>query len=270
MTEVEFPRANVLGVGVHAINMEQAVDYLLDVVARRQRGYVCVTGVHGVMEAQHNPRFRRVLNESLLTTPDGMPTVWVGKIEGYRQMGRVFGPDLMLNMCRESVKRGFTHFLYGGIPGVAERLKENLEARFPGIKIVGTCTPPFHPLHFDEHCELCEQVSVVKPDIFWVGLSTPKQERFMADYFDRLDTRLMVGVGAAFDLLTGRMADAPDWMKKAGLQWAHRLIQDPRRLWHRYLVNNPKFLIAITAQLLGLHHYQLPSKCKPIITQKTA
>jgi N-acetylglucosaminyldiphosphoundecaprenol N-acetyl-beta-D-mannosaminyltransferase len=108
----------------------------------------------------------------------------------------------------------------------------------------------------------------VKPDIFWVGLSTPKQERFMADYFDRLDTRLMLGVGAAFDLLTGRMADAPDWMKKSGLQWAHRLVQDPRRLWRRYLVNNPKFLIAITAQLLGLHHYQLPSKCRPI--QKTA
>jgi N-acetylglucosaminyldiphosphoundecaprenol N-acetyl-beta-D-mannosaminyltransferase len=272
MNEAPFPRVNVLGVGVHAVNMEQAVNFLLESVARRDKGYVCVTGVHGVMEAQSNPRFRHVLNSSLLTTPDGMPTVWVGKTGGHKDMGRVFGPDLMLNVCRESVGRGFAHFLYGGAPGVAEQLKQNLEARFPGIRIVGIYTPPFRPLSMQEHFELVQQVNSLKPDIVWVGLSTPKQERFMAEYIDCLDTHLMLGVGAAFDLHTGRMKDSPEWVKNAGMQWAHRLVQDPRRLWKRYLVNNPKFLMAITAQLLGMRHYDLPrvtTKPEPI-TEKAA
>lgn len=258
MTEAPFPRVNVLGVGVHAINMEQAVRFLLDAIARGKKGYVCVTGVHGIMEAQRNCRFLRTLNGSLLTTPDGMPTVWVGKIAGHSQMGRVFGPDLMLNVCRESVRHGFTHFFYGGAPGVAEELKRNLETRFPGLKVVGTYTPPFRPLSMKEHINLVQQVNEAKPDIIWVGLSTPKQERFMAEYVSKFDTSLMFGVGAAFDLHTGRMADSRDWVKRSGMQWAHRLLQDPRRLWKRYLINNPKFLMAISAQLLGLRHYQLP------------
>lgn len=264
MAEAPFPRVNVLGVGVHAINMQQAVNFLLDAVARRKKGYVCVTGVHGIMEAQHSCRLRQTLNESLLTTPDGMPTVWVGKIGGHKQMDRVFGPDLMLNVCRESVRRGFTHFLYGGAPGVAEDLKRNLEARFPGLRVVGTYTPPFHPLSMEEHIELVQQVNDAKPDIIWVGLSTPKQERFMAEYVSIFNTSLMLGVGAAFDMHTGRMSDSPDWVKKSGMQWAHRLLQDPRRLWKRYLVNNPKFLMAVSAQLLGLRHYQLPTKTNTI------
>ncbi len=253
-----FPRVNVLGVGVHAVNMEQAVGFLLDAVARRKKGYVCVTGVHGIMEAQRNCRFRRTLNESLLTTPDGMPTVWVGKIAGHKEMDRVFGPDLMLNVCQESVSRGISHFLYGGAIGVAEELKENLQSHFPGLKVVGTYTPPFRPLSIEEHLQLVDQVNKAKPDIIWVGLSTPKQERFMAEYISKFNTSLMFGVGAAFDLHTGRMTDSPDWVKRSGMQWAHRLLQDPRRLWKRYLINNPKFLMAISAQLLGLRHYQLP------------
>jgi N-acetylglucosaminyldiphosphoundecaprenol N-acetyl-beta-D-mannosaminyltransferase len=258
MEDSLFPRVNVLGVGVHAINMQQAVAYLLDAVACRKKGYVCVTGVHGVMEAQKNCRFRHTLNQSLLTTPDGMPTVWCGKVAGHKQMGRVFGPDLMLNLCRESINRGFTHFFYGGNTGVAEELKQNLQTRFPGLQVVGTYTPPFRPLTMEEHFELVRQINRLKPDIIWVGLSTPKQERFMAEYLPKLDTSLMLGVGAAFDLHTGRMTDSPEWVKRSGMQWAHRLVQDPRRLWKRYLVNNPKFLMAISAQLMGLHHYRLP------------
>ena len=264
MKETPFPRVNVLGVGVHAVNMQQAVDFLLDAVSHRQKGYVCVTGVHGVMEAQKNFRFRHTLNASLLTTPDGMPTVWVGKSTGFREMGRVFGPDLMLNLCRESVSRGLTHFLYGGNTGVAEELKRNLERRLPGLQVVGTYTPPFRPLSMQEHFGLVRQINELKPDIIWVGLSTPKQERFMAEYLPKFNTSLMLGVGAAFDLHTGRMADSPEWVKRSGMQWAHRLMQDPRRLWKRYAVNNPKFLMAISAQLLGLRRYQLPVTTEPI------
>jgi N-acetylglucosaminyldiphosphoundecaprenol N-acetyl-beta-D-mannosaminyltransferase len=270
MNQTLFPRVNVLGVGVDAVNMQQAVSSLLGAVACRRKGYVCVTGVHGIMEAQHNLRFRCLLNESLLTVPDGMPTVWVGRYAGHRSMGRVFGPDLMLNLCRESVPHDFTHFLYGGAPGVAEELKHNLETRFPGLRIVGTYTPPFRPLDLREHCKLVDQVNALSPDIVWVGLSTPKQERFMAEYLPKFHTSLMLGVGAAFDLHTGRMKDSPAWVKQSGLQWAHRLMQDPRRLWRRYLKNNPAFLVAIAAQMLGLRRYSLPVPTIQPMTEKAA
>ena len=252
-----FPRANVLGVGIHAIDMHAALDIFQSAVKERRKGYVCVTGVHGIMEAQKNPVFRSILNNSLLTTPDGMPTVWVGRWQGHAGMRRVFGPDLMAEVCALSVREGFTHFLYGGAEGVAEQLSAALVRRFPGLRIVGTYTPPFRPLNRTEKEALCAQVSSVAPDIFWVGLSTPKQERFMAEYLPELDTLVMVGVGAAFDVHTGRIQDAPDWVKRAGLQWLHRLGQEPRRLWKRYLYNNPRFVFKMTSQLLGLSKHPL-------------
>lgn len=249
-------RVNVLGVGVHAIDMHRALRVFQRAVEECRKGYVCVTGVHGIMEAQKDPAFRAILNRSLLTTPDGVPMVWVGRWQGYSQMKRVFGPELMLEVCAMSVAKGYTHFLCGGADGVAEQLKASLQRRFSGLRIVGTYTPPFRPLNEVEKENLCAQVSAVKPDIFWVGLSTPKQERFMAEHLSVLDTRVMVGVGAAFDVHTGRIQDAPDWVKRAGLQWLHRLAQEPRRLWKRYLINNPKFILKITSQILGLSEYE--------------
>src|SRR5271169_2077590 len=237
----EIPRANVLGVGVHAINMAQAVDLIDVAVQEGRKGYVCITGVHGVMEAQRDAALKAILNCAFLTTPDGMPTVWVGKWQGFHSMGRVYGPELMLELCRLSVARGYTHFFYGGKPGLAEQLGTELSRRFPGLRIVGTFSPPFRDLDLAEEAELLSTVAKCKPDFFWVGLSTPKQERFMARYLDRLPTTLMLGVGAAFDVHTGGIWDAPAWVKNAGLQWLHRLCQEPQRLWRRYLINNPKF-----------------------------
>lgn len=253
----KVPRANVLGVGVSAINMAEALSLFESWLGNGGKGYVCVTGVHGVMEAQKDPSFRRILNESLLTTPDGMPTVWVGKFQGFKKMGRVFGPDLMYEVCRLSVENGYSHFFYGGRPGVAEQLKAIMTNSIPRLRVVGTYTPPFGSLSRQEEACLFELVAETKPDIFWVGLSTPKQERFMAEYSHKIQTKIMVGVGAAFDLHTGLIKDAPDWMKSSGLQWLHRLTQDPFRLWRRYLVNNPKFLWKIALQLTRLSKYSL-------------
>jgi N-acetylglucosaminyldiphosphoundecaprenol N-acetyl-beta-D-mannosaminyltransferase len=250
-------RANVLGVGVHAINMDIAVRVIDAAIANGQKGYVCVTGVHGVMESQTDPTFRKILHTALLVTPDGMPTVWVGKLQGYSRMDRVYGPDLMLEVCKTSVERGYSHFLYGGDVGVANALAARMCELYPGIRIVGTFTPPFRPLTPGEASELIAMVNSVKPNIFWVGISTPKQERFMAEYINELDTNVMLGVGAAFDIHTGRTKDAPSWMKRAGLQWLHRLWQEPRRLGKRYLRNNPRFLYKISLQLLGLKRYAL-------------
>jgi len=255
MMPAEVPRANVLGVGVSAINMPQTVGLLEEWVSTGQHGYVCVTGVHGVIEAQHDPEFRKILNQSLVTTPDGMPTVWVGRAQGLHEMGRVFGPDLMLRVCEMSVRKGHTHFLYGGQPGIAEKLKAALEAKFPGLRVVGTYTPPFGPLPPQQESELITQVAAANPDFFWVGLSTPKQERWMAEFGSRLNTRILIGVGAAFDLHTGGIKDAPEWVKQSGLQWLHRLKQEPRRLWKRYLINNPIFLWKIALQFAGVSRY---------------
>lgn len=265
MQPPELRRANVLGVGVSAINMEQTVNLFQSWLDNATHGYVCVTGVHGVMEAQKDPQFRRILNQSLLTTPDGMPTVWVGKFQGLERMERVSGPDLMANICGGFRQRGCTHFFYGGGPGTASRLKQCLTARFPGLRVVGTFTPPFRPLNEEEEKRLVEEVAATRPEIFWVGLSTPKQERFMSQYSARLNAKIMVGVGAAFDFHTGALRDSPEWMKKAGLQWSHRLMQDPARLWKRYLTNNPRFLWKIALQLCNLTQYPLSNAYPQIL-----
>jgi N-acetylglucosaminyldiphosphoundecaprenol N-acetyl-beta-D-mannosaminyltransferase len=256
-------RVNVLGVGVHAIDLPSAADAIESAVHEQTKGYVCATGVHGVMEAQRDPRFRKILNQSLLVVPDGMPTVWIGRMQGYSTMKRVFGPDLMLEVCRRSVGTGIRHFFYGGNPGIATELAARLRGRFPGIEIGGTFTPPFRPLDRSEQLGLEKQLDTARPDIIWVGLSTPKQERFMADNFRRLPSKIMIGVGAAFDIHTGRIKDAPKWIKDAGLQWAHRLCQEPRRLGKRYLVNNSTFLLAIALQLAGLRCHPLPPISQP-------
>ena len=254
---VKHSRCNVLGVRVSAINMEEAVRLADLHVQTGRSGYVCVTGVHGVMEAQTDPNFGMILNRSTITTPDGMPMVWVGRAQGHSCMSRVYGPDFMLQMCEISVARGYRHFLYGGKPGVAESLAKNLSDRFPGVRIAGTFTPPFRPLNDSEEKDLLRQLQDCKPDFFWVGLSTPKQERFMAQYADKLNVPLLVGVGAAFDILSGGISDAPQWMKQSGLQWLHRLIQEPRRLGKRYLINNPKFIWRIALQLTHIRNFDL-------------
>lgn len=257
MTEAAFAHAHadVLGVKVSAVDMDRAVELADRWTATGSPGYVCLTGVHGVMEAQSDAALRRILNDAFLNNPDGMPMSWVGQLKGFRQMDRVYGPDFMTAMCRLSVERGYRNFLYGGNTGVAELLSETLRKQFPGLQVVGTYTPPFRQLTAEEERDILFQVRQARPDILWVGLSTPKQEKFMAEYVDRLQVPLLVGVGAAFDYHTGRIRESPRWIKRAGMQWLHRLMQDPRRLWRRYLRNNPAFLWNIALQFSGLRRY---------------
>ncbi|MGB7555518.1 MAG: WecB/TagA/CpsF family glycosyltransferase [Candidatus Korobacteraceae bacterium] len=251
------PRANVLGVGVSAINMPEALRLSERLLRDHGKGYVCLTGVHGIMEAQRDDALRGILNHSFLCAPDGMPTVWVGRLQGHQNMRRVYGPDYMLEMCTMSARAGFRHFLCGGKAGVAERLKQQLELVVSGIDITGTYTPPFRPLTVSEEDQMLATINRSHPDIVWVGLSTPKQERFMARYRNRLEAPLLVGVGAAFDIHAGLLADAPAWVKNCGLQWLDRLIKEPNRLWRRYLTNNPRFLWDITLQLSGLRRFDI-------------
>lgn len=258
-SEAEFThaRANVLGVKISAVNMEMAVNLADKWIAGGSAGYICVAAVHGITEAYRDTEYRKIMNRALLNVPDGMPLSWIGHLQGFPEMDRVFGPDFMSAMCRVSVHRGYRTFLYGGQPGVAELLSKSLQAKFPGLQVVGTYTPPFRGLTPQEECELIDQVHRSRPHILWVGVSTPRQERFMAKYFKRLEVPLLVGVGAAFDFHTGRIPDCSAWMKRAGLQWLHRLAQEPRRLGKRYLSTNPAFLWHIACQLTGLRQYPI-------------
>ena len=235
-------RIRILGSPVSAVSMQQVCDSVMDGLAHRRKGYVCLAGIQTLSVAYEDPDFREVLERAFLVTPDGMPLVWLGKKKKKKHMTRVYGPDLMLNVCRLTVESGHTHFLYGGHPGVADELKRTLEKRFPGLKVVGTYCPPFRPLSDSEEQAFIEQVAEAKPDIIWVGIGTPKQDRFMRDYLQRLDTTLMFGVGAAFDFHTGRVKQAPGWMQRSGLEWFFRVCCEPRRLAGRYFRNNPLFV----------------------------
>jgi N-acetylglucosaminyldiphosphoundecaprenol N-acetyl-beta-D-mannosaminyltransferase len=248
-------RVNVLGVGVSVLNLPSALAAIADAVRQRRKGYICVTGVHGVMEAQDDPAFKSILNDAFLCTPDGMPMVWAGRLNGHRDMSRVYGPDLMLEVCAWSESSGCKHFFYGGADGVADLLAQKLKARFPKLAVTGTFTPPFRPLTAEEVAKLREQIAAAHPDILWVGLSTPKQEKFMAEFLPKLDATVMIGVGAAFDFLSGRVRQAPRWMQRSGLEWFYRLCSEPRRLARRYLRNNPLFVLKYLAQLTRLKKY---------------
>ncbi len=250
-------RVNVLGVGVSAINLNSALAQVSRALANKDKGYVCVTGVHGVSEAQSDPGFRRILNRAFLCTPDGMPLVWAGRWQGARDMDRVYGPDLMLMIMEESERMGWRHFFYGGANGTVEALRDKLVARFPKLLITGIYEPPFRPLNPSEQEQLQNSVRQGRPDVMWIGLSTPKQERFMAEYLEKLDVTLMIGVGAAFDFHAGRVAQAPQWMQRSGLEWFYRLCREPRRLWKRYLRNNPLFVGRIFCQLARIKSYPL-------------
>ena len=250
-------RANILGVGISAISMTQAIYYSDKLLQGNSCGYICVTGVHGIMEAQQDERLRSILNSSFLSTPDGMPTVWVGHMQGQENMTRVSGPEYMVEMCKLSVERGYKHFLYGGKPGTAEQLKASLMKKFPGIQITGTYTPPFRPLNKQEEADLERQLIEAQADILWCGISTPKQERFMAQYCGKLPVKLMVGVGAAFDIHSGNTKDGPEWIKNIGMHWCYRMLRDPKRLAGRYLKNNPKFLYLLGLQMSGARTYTI-------------
>jgi len=250
-------RFNILGVGVHALSLDEARDRLVAARGQKRLGYVCCVTAYNTNLARTDTALRRAYNAALLATPDGMPLVWLGRWLGHRGITRVYGPDLLLAACAAGRAVGLRHFFYGGTPRVAEELAAKLRARFPGLEVVGTYTPPFRELNAGEASALQQQIALAQPDIVWVGLSTPKQEKFMAAHWDQLDAAVLVGIGAAFDFHAGRVRQAPRWMQRSGLEWFFRLCVEPRRLWKRYLVNNPWFILRVTAQLTGLRRYPL-------------
>jgi len=233
-------------------------------IASGDRQYICVSGIHGVMESQRDEALRAIHNAAGLVVPDGMPLVWLSRLWGAEpEVERVYGPDLLLECCERSRRTGHRHFFYGGGPGVPDLLTARLCARFPGLAVAGVYSPPFRALTPEEDAEVIRRVNGTRPDIVWVGLSTPKQERWMAEHRDRLEAPVLIGVGAAFDFHAGLKRQAPQWMQRSGLEWFFRLVTEPRRLWRRYLRNNPLFVWSVLLQGLAVRRYTLEERHIP-------
>ncbi len=248
--------ANVLGVSIDAVDMERALAMIGARLRHGPKGYVCAVDVRGVLEAIRHQAVADAYAHATLALPDGTPTVWVGRAQGFHAMDHVTGPGVMQEIFRRAEFAGYSHFFYGGNPGVADELAATLCRQFPWTKIAGTYTPPFRELAPAEEEELVADIRRRQPDIVWVGISTPQQDLWMRRMLPRLDTRMMFGVGAAFDFLTGHIRLCPAWMKRAGLHWLHRLAQDPARLWRRN-VRNTAFLWHIALQLTGVRNYSM-------------
>ncbi len=240
----------ILGLPIAMTDYDGAIDVMDSMIEHRDPGYVCAVPVHAVMVAQHDRVMREAILGSTLTVPDGMPLVWAANWLGERLDNRVYGPELMLRYCARSAQRGYRVWLYGGRDqGSLAQLALNLRRRFPDITIAGGYSPPFRPLTSAEEDELVRRVNADRPDVLWVGIGVPKQEKWMARMRDRLEVPVMVGVGAAFDFHADRISQAPSWMRERGLEWTYRIAQEPRRLLPRYLYYNPAFLAAVGRQL---------------------
>ncbi|HXW57730.1 MAG TPA: WecB/TagA/CpsF family glycosyltransferase [Candidatus Cybelea sp.] len=235
-----FSSFQVLGVRVDAVQLSDAVERLRSWIDGPQTTtrFVAVTGMHGIAESRQDSLFRLVLNAADLVVPDGMPLVWLARTKGYSLRHRVCGSELMESFCR-ATGNTYRHFFFGGAPGVAERLARTLQEKY-GTVIAGTHTPPFRSLTAGEEDELLSSVGRASPDVLWVGLSTPKQEKWMYEHRYKLRVPVMLGVGAAFDMNSGNSRRAPEWMRESGLEWLFRLASEPRRLWKRYLITIPK------------------------------
>jgi len=244
-----MPEGYILGTRVTVTSYDDACDRLGEWIAAASGGYVVAANVHVVMTGVWQRDFQAVVNGARLVTADGMPLVWGLRLLGFANVQRVYGPALMLALCDRAVSEGWRIFLYGSTPEVLQRLQSNLETRFPGVKIVGSYAPPFRPLSAAEEAADRQRILASGADIVFVSLGCPKQERWMARQVAFLPA-VLVGVGAAFSFHSGMVAQAPPWLMSLGLEWLFRLVQEPRRLWKRYLINNPAFIVLFSGQLL--------------------
>lgn len=236
------PSTDILGVPVSIVDPASACRIVLDWARLGQAHYVCVRDVHGVMLAQRDADFRAIHHAAGLVLPDGMPLVHVARARGHAAIARTCGPDFVDALCDAGLAAQLRHYFYGAAPGVAARMAATLAARHPGLIVAGSATPPFGAVDAAQDAALTDAIAATRPDVVWVGLSTPRQERWMRDHVGRIPGATLIGVGAAFDFHAGTVKRAPRWMQRLTLEWLYRLAAEPRRLWRRYLVLAPQFV----------------------------
>jgi N-acetylglucosaminyldiphosphoundecaprenol N-acetyl-beta-D-mannosaminyltransferase len=249
----QVPSFEVAGARIDAVTLDRTVAILESWIRERRREYLVMLGAHGIVEMQSDPDLRRIDNAAGLVTPDGMPNVWLGRWKGFRNIEKVYAPDVMHAAFVRGVALGWRHFFYGGQEGVADALSEKMRTRYPGLEVVGTCCPPFRLLTDAEALETAREIDSRRPDLVWVGLGCPKQDRWMARFRPLLEAPVLLGVGAGFDFLSDTLPLAPRWIQRSGFEWLFRLLSDPRRLWPRYSRVLPRFALIFLGELLHPH-----------------
>jgi N-acetylglucosaminyldiphosphoundecaprenol N-acetyl-beta-D-mannosaminyltransferase len=247
MTTPLPPRYPVLDVAISALTPREAVSLVLEWVARREKHFLNVCTADTILQCHDRPELAAIANAASLALPDGMPLVWMGRLQGCR-VERVYGPDLMLALCDKGRDGGVRHYFYGGTEDVLKALEAALVRRFPGLKIAGSWAPPFRPLTLEEKADAMARINEAAPDIVWVGIGTPKQDFWVSEFRPRLHAPVLIPVGAAFNFHAGAVRQAPRWMGRVGLEWLFRLLMEPRRLWKRYLFGNARFVFLVLAQ----------------------
>jgi N-acetylglucosaminyldiphosphoundecaprenol N-acetyl-beta-D-mannosaminyltransferase len=242
---------DVLGVKVDSLSFDIATDRLETWIQERTyTRVVTFTNVHAVMEARRDGTFGQVLKQADMICPDGMPLVWFDRVRG-GSTSRVCGPEFMLEFFRRTEQKGYSHFFYGAAPTVVEHLAASLQSQFPGAAIAGFYSPPYRPLTSEEDDAIVKRINSAAPDVLWVGLGCPKQERWMEEHREKIRVPVMLGVGQAFAIHAGFLPQAPRWIRDSGLEWLFRLFREPRRLWRRYLFYNTRFVLALIGRLLN-------------------
>jgi N-acetylglucosaminyldiphosphoundecaprenol N-acetyl-beta-D-mannosaminyltransferase len=233
----------VIGISIDVLSWDSAIKRVLAWAQNHESRVVCVCDVHSVVHALRDACHAQIIRSADLVTPDGLPVAWMIRRKGHVKQERIAGPDLMWACCREAAESDISIFLYGTTPDTLQRLQNMLQFAFPAIKIVGAISPPFRKLSEEEDAAIVDHVNRSGAQIVWVGLGCPKQETWMQAHRGRIKA-VMVGVGAALDFHAGVVKRAPPWMQRSGLEWFHRVLQDPRRLAKRYLVSNALFILA--------------------------
>ncbi len=242
---------DILGVKISVTNLEDACEFIETRIPEKASAYVCIAPVATIVDCQKDEEYLHVVNHSAMTTPDGMPIVWLGKLKGNKSIRRTYGPDLLMKFCELSCDKGYKHYFYGGTEDSNRLVEENLKKKFPNLNIVGRYSPPFRPNKKGrEDVQKIKEINALNPDVLWVGLGSPKQDFWMHQHQSQLKVGVMIGVGAAFDFIAGTKRQAPRWMQKIGLEWFFRLCSEPKRLWKRYLIGNTQFIYYLITKFL--------------------
>ena len=253
----QIPSFQVLGARVHLVQMPDALMLVERWIQSRDKcRYIVATGMHGVMEAQRHRDFMAIVNSADLFVPDGISLIWLARIRGHPLKKRVTASDLMLNFLELAEEKGYKSFFYGETEETLRLLTLKLEDRFPQLKIVGVQSPPFRQLTEAEEAQELKKINESGADVVWVGLGLPKQERWMFEHRNKLNVPVVVGVGATFKFLAGQVRQAPSWVGDHGLEWLWRFFHEPRRLWHRVLIDGPNFAFQIVLDMSGLKKYR--------------
>lgn len=241
MSKKRLSTFNVLGIEFFSGSYKKVIETISFWIERNEKRYICVTSVHGVVESQRNKDLFKIHRQAGMVVPDGMPIVWMGKLMGFSHTRRIYGPDLFLHMCEEVEKRRYRVFFYGTTKKTLVKLRKALLNQYPRLKIGGILAPPFRKLKDEEIRTVRKKIDKVKPQLIFIGLSTPKQEFWMQENIKHLNANVLIGVGAAFDFIAGIKLQAPRWIQNSGFEWLYRLAQEPRRLWGRYSTIIPLF-----------------------------